>query len=664
MQNQWNDQDAAQFTSLLAQRVYTSRLLGADPSLVLHGGGNTSVKAMQENIFGEQETILYVKGSGWDLATIEAPGFSPCRLPILLKLATLEQLSDTDMARELLLSMTNPAAPAPSVEAILHAILPQTFVDHTHADAIITLTNSVDGEARIREVFGDLMVIIPYVMPGFKLVRAVAERYPAQATSNTIGLILLNHGIFTWGENAKESYDRMIEMVGKAEAYLQCKGAWVLDTAAKPAASPSSIPYGHDVAAPLAALRKDVSTLARFPMILAARTDETCLHFAQRDDIAAVCQQGPATPDHIIRTKRVPMLGRDVAKYAQDYKAYFDEHAPNSLQKLTMLDAAPRIILDPELGLVTVGRTAADAAIADDIYCHTMEIITRAETLGGYRALPAADLFEVEYWDLEQAKLKRQSAPKAFAGEIALVTGAASGIGKACVDSLLARGAAVVGLDLNPATTSLYKRKDFLGIVCDVTDESALAEAFEQAVRRFGGLDMLVLNAGIFPPSRPIAVLSNADWTKTMDINLDSNLALLRTAHPLLRLAPRGGRVVVIGSKNVPAPGPGVSAYSASKAALTQLARIAAMEWGVDGIRVNVLHPNAVFDTGIWSEERLQQRAASYGLTVEQYKTNNILHLEVTSHDVAELAAEMCGSIFSKTTGAQLPVDGGNDRVI
>ncbi len=426
MQNRWNDSDAAQFSDMLAQRVYSSRLLGADPTLVLHGGGNTSVKGTQKNIFGEDEEILFVKGSGWDLATIEAPGFSPCRMPHLLKLAKLERLSDTDMARELLLSMTNPAAPAPSVEAILHAILPHTFVDHTHADAIITVTNSVDGEARVREIFGGLVIVVPYVMPGFKLVRAVAELYPAQIAPDTLGMVLLNHGIFTWGNNAKESYERMIELVGMAEAYLQRKNAWTI--APTPAASPA--PIGIQ----LAALRKDVSTLARFPLIVSSRTDQVSLNFARRPDVDIVSQQGPATPDHVIRTKRLPLVGQDVAKYGQDYKAYFDEHLTRSPQKLTMLDAAPRIILDPELGLLALGRSAADAAIADDIYSHTIEIITRAEMLGGYRALPVTDLFDMEYWELEQAKLKRQGAPKAFAGEIALVTGAASGIGKACVE--------------------------------------------------------------------------------------------------------------------------------------------------------------------------------------------------------------------------------------
>ncbi|MHB8667017.1 MAG: SDR family oxidoreductase, partial [Burkholderiales bacterium] len=251
-----------------------------------------------------------------------------------------------------------------------------------------------------------------------------------------------------------------------------------------------------------------------------------------------------------------------------------------------------------------------------------------------------------------------------YGGEIALVTGAASGIGRACAEALLARGAAVVGVDIDPAVETMYRRKDFLGLRCDLTDERALGTALERAVTAYGGLDMLVLNAGIFAASRRIGEIATDEWRKVMAINLDANLFLLRACHPLLKLSPKGGRVVVIGSKNVPAPGPGAAAYSASKAALNQLARVAALEWGGDGIRINSLHPNAVFDTGIWTEEVLAQRARHYGLSVDEYRTNNVLRTEVRSRDVAELAAEMCGPLFAKTTGAQVPVDGGNDRVI
>jgi NAD(P)-dependent dehydrogenase (short-subunit alcohol dehydrogenase family) len=314
--------------------------------------------------------------------------------------------------------------------------------------------------------------------------------------------------------------------------------------------------------------------------------------------------------------------------------------------------------------LCTAGRTARDAAIVRDIYAHTMDIVERATLLGGYRALPAKDLFDVEYWDLEQAKLRSAGKPPPLAGEVALVTGAASGIGKATVEALLARGAAVVGLDLAPAVEGLHRRADFRGVVGDVASPAALERALAACALAFGGLDMLVLNAGIFPGGRRIEALSDEEWRRVLSVNLDANLSLLREAHPLLALAPRGGRVVVIGSKNVPAPGPGAAAYSASKAALTQLARVAALEWAAQGVRVNTLHPDAVFDTGIWSPEVLEARARAYGLTVEQYKTKNLLRTEVHASDVGELAAELCGPLFAKTTGAQIPIDGGNERVV
>jgi rhamnose utilization protein RhaD (predicted bifunctional aldolase and dehydrogenase)/NAD(P)-dependent dehydrogenase (short-subunit alcohol dehydrogenase family) len=657
MKSLWNDKEAAPFPGDLGLRVYTSRLLGRDKSLVLHGGGNTSVKIAEKNLLGEDEALLYVKGSGWDLEFIEAAGFSPVRMDHLLRLAKLPQLSDPQMVNELRTHMTRASAPTPSVEAILHAILPHKYVDHTHADAMITVTNTAKGLERIREIYGDSVVVIPYVMPGFDLARLCAEEFAKQASKNTIGMVLMNHGIFSFGETARQSYERMIELVTRAEDYLAKHKAWQLPAATE---KPSPGPLRRE----MAELRRTLSTTAGFPVIVATPENAASLAFARRADIAAISQQGPATPDHVIRTKRLPMLGRDVKTYVEAYKKYFNEHAPKLREPKTMLDPAPRVILDRDFGVATVGRSAKDAVITCDIYAHTLEIIQRATALGGWQALPAKDIFDVEYWDLEQAKLKGGGKPLVFAGEVALVTGAASGIGKACVDSLLARGAAVVGLDINPVVAGLYTRPDYLGLVCDVTDEKQLTEALEKTARAFGGLDMLILNAGIFPPGCRIEALTTAEWQKVLRINLDSNLVLMREAHPLLKLAPQGGRVVVIGSKNVPAPGPCAAAYYASKAALNQLARVAALEWGADNIRINSLHPNAVFDTGIWTDEVLAARAKHYGLTVEQYKKNNVLKTEVTSRDVAELAAEMCGPLFAKTTAAQVPVDGGNERVI
>jgi rhamnose utilization protein RhaD (predicted bifunctional aldolase and dehydrogenase)/NAD(P)-dependent dehydrogenase (short-subunit alcohol dehydrogenase family) len=658
VRSNWQESEAAACNSELELRVYTSRLLGQDKSLVLHGGGNTSVKLTEKNILGEEEQILYVKGSGWDLETISAAGFAPVRLEHLQKLAQLPALSDPEMVNQLVTHQTRASAPVPSVEAILHAILPYSYVDHTHADAIIAITNTADGEARIRGIYGSDVVVVPYIMPGFDLARLCAERFAAEAGPGTVGMVLLNHGIFSFGQSARESYERMIALVRRAEEYLERQNA------RDAAPSGAVAAHGIGLAREQARLRTDISRAAGFPLIVARHADSTSLSFARRADVAAIAQQGPATPDHVIRTRRLPMLGRDVAAYAAGYRQYFETYEPQAKERKTMLDPAPRVVLDAELGLCAAGRSAQEAAIVADIYQRTIDIILRATALGGYRALPARDIFDVEYWDLEQAKLRKGGKPPPFGGEVALVTGAASGIGKACVGSLLARGAAVVALDLDASVTAVGNGANFLGLQCDLTEEAQFMQALEQAISRFGGLDMLVLNAGIFPGGCRIDSLDTREWQKVMRINLDANLVLMRECHPFLKLAPRGGRVAVIGSKNVPAPGPGAAAYSASKAALNQLARVAALEWGADNIRVNTLHPNAVFDTGLWTPEVLAARAKHYGLSVEEYKTNNVLKTEVTSRDVAELAAELCGPLFSRTTGAQIPVDGGNDRVI
>lgn len=658
MKNRWDPAEAAKYKSDLELRVYTSRLLGQDDTLVLHGGGNTSVKVKEPNVAGEEEEILYVKGSGWDLETIEVNGFAPVRMAPLLKLAQLDALSDPQMVNELATNVTRANAPAPSVETILHAVLPARFVDHTHADAVLAVTNTAAGEARIREIYGDDVVVVPYVMPGFELAKVCARKFAAEAKPSTIGIVLLQHGIFSFGATAEESYSRMISLVERAENYLKEKGAWEL-----PPTGPMG-PIGH-MGPILAKLRTEIAQSAGFPVVLATDATPKALAFARASNVREISQRGPATPDHILRTKRLPMLGREVSAYAESYREYFSRHAPQANEPKTMLDPAPRIILDPEVGLITAGHSAREAQIARDLYSHTVDVIARSEALGGYRALSEEELFEFEYWDLEQAKLRRAGKPAVFAGEIACVTGAASGIGKACVDALLKRGAAVIGLDLDPGVkTNATSRPDYLGLECDLTSEEAVAAALERAVRAYGGLDMLILNAGVFPAGTPIDSLGSSEWRRVFAVNLDANLTLMRECYPLLKLAPRGGRVVLIGSKNVAAPGPGAAAYSASKAGLAQLARVAALEWGAAGIRVNTLHPNAVFDTGIWTDDVLKARAASYGLSVEEYKRNNVLKTEVRSSDVGELAAELCGPTFAKTTGAQIPVDGGNERVI
>ena len=657
MKNLWSDADSTLFEGELALRVYTSRLLGQDSTLVLHGGGNTSVKISESNIVGNQEEILYVKGSGWDLEYIEAAGFSPVRMNHMLSLAKLDSLSDPQMVNELKTQLTNATSPAPSVETILHAILPFKYVDHTHADAVVTITNTTAGEDRIREIYGDRVVIIPYVMPGFDLAKDVARIFSEQSTDKTEGMILMNHGIFSFGGNAKESYDRMISLVNEAESYLVSNNAWDID---KSETNFSVKKIRNQVAE----LRQKISLTVGKPVLMSLTNSQLGLSFSNRKDVNEIATRGPLTPDHVIRTKRIPMIGRDVNKYNEEYASYFSKNEINAKARKTMLDSAPRVILDKEFGLCAVGKNMSEIGIISDIYEHTMESILRAEKLGGFQALPAKDIFDLEYWDLEQAKLLKNKSSLAFEGEVVLITGAASGIGKACVESFLCRGSAVIALDLDPSIETANSHKNYLGLICDVTNQNALEELIEKSVQYFGGLDMIVLNAGMFPKGKKVSELPLEEWRDVFSVNLDANLNILRTVFPLLQAAPNNGRVVIIGSKNVSAPGPGAAAYSASKAALNQLMRVLSMEWGEHGIRLNTIHPNAVFDTGIWTDEVLKSRAKQYNLTVEEYKTNNILGVEVYSKDVSELAAELCGELFSKTTAAQIPVDGGNERVI
>ena len=577
-------------------------------------------------------------------------------LDYVRRLASLPALSDPQMVNELATHTLRAGAPAPSVETILHAILPHKYVDHTHADAVLSISNAPDGDKRIRDIYGDKVVVIPYVMAGFDLAAYCAREFPKQKTRHTVGMMLLSHGVFSFAAEARESYELMIELVSMAEKYLAAQKAWSVGL--PPAAAG---PFKRDEAAKL---RREVSNAAGFPMLCRCNDAPHFLGFARHPDVARISQGGPATPDHVIRTKPLPMLGRNVDGFISSYKKYFEKNAKAAKEPKTMLDPAPRMALDPEFGLAAFGRTAREVGIVEDLYAHTVDVILRAEALGAWQALGDNHTFDIEYWDLEQAKLKKAGNPSLFAGEVAIVTGAASGIGKACAEALLKRGAAVVGLDINPAIETLWKRPDYLGLVCNLTEIRDIEKVIDKAVKHFGGVDMLVLNAGIFPASQPVQDIGSEMWRKAMTVNVEANLLVMQACHALLKLAPRGGRIVVIGSKNVPAPGPGAGAYSASKAAMNQLARVTALEWGKDGIRINSIHPNAVYDTALWTDEVLASRAKAYNLTVEQYKRNNLLKTEVSSKDVAELAAEMCGPLFAKTTAAQVPVDGGNERVV
>ncbi|VAX13519.1 Short-chain dehydrogenase [hydrothermal vent metagenome] len=660
MENRWRDADAAACAGdLLQLRIYTSRLLGQDPDLVLHGGGNTSVKIRQPNFFGETEDLLYVKGSGWDLATIEAAGFPAVKMDTLLKMARLEQLSDTDMVRLQRTAMIDPGAPNPSVEAILHALIPFVFVDHTHADAVVTLSNTPNGEQLLHELYGERMLILPYVMPGFILAKDIYQRTRDLDWSQYDGIILLHHGVFSFADDAKTSYERMIEIVAKAEAYIEEQNATL-----KPGTNVEALCSEQQLLS-LAAVRRRVSRIRGQASLCRLSQDPLSLNFSRQQNLTRIARQGPLTPDHVIRTKRIPaLLDEDpvtaIDDFADQYRQYFEK---NKSEGLTCLNPAPCWAVWPGIGTLKFANTVSALGIIDDINQHTMKGILQAEKLGGWRALPEKDIFELEYWELEQAKLKKTGQAAALQGKIALVTGAASGIGKACVESLLAQGAVVAALDINPAIETLFDSPSVVGIACDVSDRSHIQSALQRLISRFGGLDILLSNAGTFPLSARIEDLDDANWDKSIAINLSSHQRVLSACIPFLKQGVDPA-VIFVASKNVPAPGPGASSYSVAKAGMTQLARVAALELAGDGIRVNILHPDAVFDTAIWTDEVLEKRARHYNLSVQEYKTKNLLKTEVRSKDVADLACALASPLFAKTTGAQIPVDGGNDRVI
>ncbi|MFV0427259.1 MAG: SDR family oxidoreductase [Beutenbergiaceae bacterium] len=634
--------------NLLDACIDASRTIGANPSLVLHGGGNTSIKDTRTDVTGDLIDVLFVKGSGHDLATISADGFTPLRIDRVRAIGQLEHLDDESLVNEMKQACLDSQAPGASIEAVLHALIPHRAVLHTHADAIVTLTNQAGADQYLTQVFGSDVLILDYVKPGFSLAKQVAAAAAQHDLSQLRGIVLRNHGLFTFSDSVDQALRDHLDLVAQAEAALpQIEAAGL-------ALAPTPLQ--------LAQLRTDISAAAGRPMVLHQRPGTAADHLILRQDAAAATARGPLTPEHAMHTKFRAMVGTDVAAYVSDYQAYVERHQGSLTEPLIPIDPAPRVILDQQLGMVTAADSVKGATVIADIYEHTAQAIVRADRMSSYQGLSESDTFAVEYWSLEQRKLAAKGAAKPFQGEVALVTGAASGIGQACALALRAQGAAVIALDQSAEITT--SEPDWLGIQCDVTDAGALRAAVDAAVAHFGGLDILVPAAGVFAASHPIADFPQPSWDTSFRVNVDGLRTLLDVAHPYLKLAPRSGRVVVIGSKNVPAPGPGACAYSASKAAATQLARVAALEWAKDGIRVNVVNPDAVFDTGLWTPELLAERAAKYGVTIDEYKRRNLLSTEITSADVGNLVAAMAGPLFAATTGAQVPIDGGSDRII
>ncbi|MDB6133520.1 MAG: short-chain dehydrogenase [Verrucomicrobiales bacterium] len=658
MQSLWSDEEArACGDDALALRVYTSRLLGRDPELVLHGGGNTSVKATVSDFFGDPVEVLYIKGSGGDLAKIGPEGFAAVKLSVLLRIADLPTLTDAEMVREQRAAMLDPASPNPSIEAVVHAVLPQRFVDHTHANAVVALTNQPDGLELVKKTWGDRVIIVPWIMPGFLLAKAVRELTKGANWSKVEGLILMQHGIFTFGDTAAESYSHMIKLVSEAEAALAARGG------SSPAIAKADVEITQNDLLALAAARKEVSQARGRAVLAFAETGPEAAGFASRPDVGDLATRGTLTPDHSIRMKRRPVVLDGEEAVAAFGGWYGDSHT--RLQKgQPALDAAPRWAIWPGKGTVAFGTTLTEAGIVRDIAEHTVRTIQQAEAAGGWTALPEADLFEIEHWDLEQAKLRGAPAPKPLQGKIAIVSGAAAGIGRAIAEELHAQGAVVTGFDLNPETpVRLGGRPGLTGRVLNLTDYPAVERAVQDVVRQYGGLDILVSNAGIFTAGANFEHMDPANWAKSLEVNLTSHMKLLQYCVPWLKRGVEPAAVFV-GSRNVAAPGAGAGSYSCAKAAVTQLVRVAALELAGDGVRVNIIHPDAVFDTELWTPEALARSAERYNMTVEQYKTRNLMKTEIRSRDVAAMVCAMAGPIFAKTTGAQIPVDGGNDRVI
>ncbi|MDP6858890.1 MAG: bifunctional aldolase/short-chain dehydrogenase [Verrucomicrobiales bacterium] len=660
MKSLWNEKEAKKFgRNLLAQRVYTSRLLGADSDLVLHGGGNTSVKVKKKDFYGNQKDILYVKGSGCDLETIEKNNFSPCCLKTLLKLSEFDHLSDTDMVRECRSSMEDPNCSTPSIEAIVHAVIPHRFVDHTHADAVLSLTNSPNSKSIIEEVYGSRALVIPYVMPGFILAKTILKKLKSADLSKIDALILMNHGIFTFHNDARKSYELMIEFVSKAERNINKSFKGNALATSKPK------PIDHLT---LSSIRQIVSEWSQSPVIATLDDSALACGYSNIKNIKHLACRGPLTPDHVIRTKRIPAVidsdpQKVIDKYAQRYSSYFNKYSDPSM---TMLDPAPRWAVWPGHGIISFGKTLKETQIVSDIVKHTIKSIQHSEYgLGGWKALSAQKLFDIEYWELEQAKLNNKSATtlNTHQGKVAVVTGSAAGIGFACAHALANDGAVVIGLDLNPEIETQMSKIGAHGQVINLTNEKKVKSVIDDIIKKFGGLDLLVSNAGIFTAGAYLDKMNQDNWNKSMAVNLTSHQVLLKHAIPHIKQA-IDGSIVLVGSRNVMAPGAGAGSYSCAKAGLTQLCRVAALELAPYGVRCNIIHPDAVFDTKLWTPEALARSAQRYGITIDEYKTRNLMKTEIRSADVGSMVSTMCGPVFSKTTGSQITLDGGNDRVI
>ncbi|MBW6520459.1 MAG: bifunctional aldolase/short-chain dehydrogenase [Desulfoarculaceae bacterium] len=699
MKNQYSSSDARNFINAhphdhpeLALRVYTSRLIGREPSLVLHGGGNTSVKSRVTTLLGDQTDVLYIKGSGWDLATIEPQGFPALDLAYLLRLHALDSLSDEEMVNQFKTHMLDSTAPSPSIETLVHAFLPHRYIDHTHADAIVTLTNMSDPEQRLYSILGDRIVILPWIMPGFPLAKALAECWENRRDIEAI--ILCNHGIFTFAEEAEAAYGRMIHYVTLAEEYLQVSQPAKKTTPAS--ITDSSMHARLDPAMILPLLRGALTIDPavpgnRPPFLLHVRNNEAIHRCLDRDDAGALYTTGVLTPDHVIRTKNYPLwldlasldeeqtaqaISTATAAYEQRYLDTFHSQVTARQVRRTCLDPKPRVILIPGLGLVSVGVTEKAARMAADIGEHTLLAKELGAAIAPYQELGEAHIFDMEYWSLEQAKLKKgQSLP--LSGRSALVTGGGGAIACGIGRRLLAAGARVFLSDIDDLR--LQRVCDLLarefdpalisGITMDVTDSASVRQGMQQIILDCGGLDILVPNAGLAHVAT-LEELDEAAFRKVLDVNLLGVFQVIKAAIPIFKRQARTGhipaQIIINSSKNVFAPGAAFGAYSASKAGAHQLGKIAALELAEIGARVNMINADGIFDdhgisSGLWDvvgPDRMRSRNLDPEGLKEYYRNRNLLKTEVLADHVGN-AVVFFASGLTPTTGATLPVDGG-----
>ena len=684
MQSRWSDDDAEALVRHyagkginrdLALRVYTSRLLGRDRRLVLHGGGNTSVKTMARDLIGDAVEVLCVKGSGWDMAEIEPAGLPAVRLAPLRRLRARESLSDEDMVNFQRTNLIDAGAPNPSVETLLHAFLPHRYIDHTHSTAVLSLADQPDCADICRAIYGRRMGLVPYIMPGFALAKKAAEVYEADPAVE--GLILLKHGIFTFGATAREAYERMIAMVTLAEERL--------DGGRRSVFAPRALPESLAAPAAVAPIIRGACAIAdpavsgaykRF--ILDFRSNAAILAYVNGAELARYSQSGVATPDHTIRTKNYPLLvptpvregldrfkaeiGKAVADFVAFYHVYFARQNARHADRKRELDPMPRVVLVPGLGLFGLGRSAKDAQIAADLAECTIETVSGAEAIGRFESIPENDLFDIEYWSLEQAKLGK-GEDKPLAGQVAVVTGGGGTIGAATA-KLFSRAGAEIAVFDRDAEAARNTVQGIGGaaqaIQCDVTDPISVRAAFDAVCDRFGGVDIVVSNAGAAWQGS-IGEVEDAVLRQSFELNFFAHQTVARNAVRIMRTQGTGGALLFNVSKQAINPGANFGPYGLPKAAELFLMRQYALDYGGDGIRANAVNADRI-RSGLLTPEMIRSRAASRGIGEVDYMAGNLLRREVTAEDVAQ--AFLHHALALKTTGDVTTVDGGNINAI